>query len=203
MSQHPVPVVDSAATGRFGLSLALAAVVPPLVLAGIGLVHPMELSAATAEMWRDMHIVLLPLFPLLALGPWLVVRRSAPRLAWITALLGYVYAAFYSALDVLAGIGAGGLQLGGYDGVGTLYRLGDALALPGTIALLLASLLASVVAIRRDGWVAAIGGVLVVVASVSYLTSHIFAPRGVLTMVAFAVGWAVLLVGPQVMRRGR
>jgi hypothetical protein len=163
----------------------------------------MELSDATAEMWRDMHIVLLPLFPLLALGPWLVVRRSAPRLAWVAAILGYVYGAFYSALDVLAGIGAGGLQLGGYDGLGTLYRLGDALALPGTIALLFASLLASVVAIRRDGWVAAIGGVLVVAASVSYLTSHIFAPRGVLTMVAFAVGWAVLLVGPQVMRRRR
>lgn len=203
MSSHRVHVDDTAATTRSALVPAFAAVVPPLVLAAIGLVHPMELSDATAQMWRDMHIVLLPLFPLLALGSWLVVRRSAPRLAWIAALLGYVYGAFYSALDVLAGIGAGGLQLAGFDGVGTLYRLGDALALPGTIALLLASLLASVVAIRRDGWVAAVGGVIVVAASVSYLTSHIFAPRGVLTMVAFAVGWAVLIVGARVLRRGR
>jgi hypothetical protein len=83
---------------------------PPLVLAGAGLAHPMHLTADTAGRWRDLHVLLLPIFPLLGLGPWLVIRRENPVLGTVAAILGYGYAVFYTALDVLAGIGAGSLE---------------------------------------------------------------------------------------------
>ncbi|MCW6006062.1 hypothetical protein K1W54_15955 [Micromonospora sp. CPCC 205371] len=47
----------------------IALVVPvPLLLAAVGLVHPHLLTPATAGRWAALHIVLLPVFPLLAAG---------------------------------------------------------------------------------------------------------------------------------------
>src|SRR6186713_1678765 len=86
---------------------------PPLLLAGLGLAHPMDLTADSAGRWRDLHTVLLPIFPLLALGPWLIVRAEHWSVRWLVGLLGFVYAVFYTALDVLAGIAAGALKVAG------------------------------------------------------------------------------------------
>ena len=172
----------------------LVVALPPLALAALGLVHPVHLTAGTAERWRDLHLVALWVFPLLGVAPWLVLRERHPRLARLAAVLGYVYAAGYTALDVLAGIGAGGLALAGLKGEGVLFSLADALALPAVIAYLVASALAAVVVVAGRRPVAVLGGVLVVAGAVSFLTSHIFPPRGVLTMIALAVGWSVLVV---------
>src|SRR3954454_21509320 len=84
----------------------------PLLLAVAGLVHPGGLSAATAHRWVWLHIVLLPVFPLLALG-FVVLLRDRPaagvtRVARVVAWIGAaVYAAAYTGLDAVAGIGAG------------------------------------------------------------------------------------------------
>lgn len=49
---------------------------------------------------------------------------------------GSAYALFYSALDVLAGIGAGALQLdGAASSTGILFREGNGLTSPRTICL--------------------------------------------------------------------
>lgn len=174
-----------------------AVVVPPLVLAAAGLAHPMTLTDDTASMWRGMHLALLPVFPLLGFAPWLVVRRDQPALAPVAAVLGYVYAVFYTALDVLAGIGAGALwQAGATAQAPVLFRNGNDLAWYGVWAFLAATVLAVVVALRRHGRAALPGALVVLGAAVSFLDSHIYWPRGVLTMLALAVGWAALTVLP-------
>ena len=178
----------------------LAAGLPGLLLAAVGTTHPGSLTAATGEHWRAVHVVALPLFPLLPLGPWLVARSVDRRLGWVVGLLGYVFATSYTALDVLAGIGAGALQtLTATDGIVVLFGEGDALARVGTLAYLAACVLAAagiLAGARRltvpRGVLAALGTVLAVGAAWSLRTSHIFPPRGVLTMLAASVGWVLL-----------
>lgn len=184
---------------RLVLALLIAAA-PGVLLALIGLTHPMYLTDDTAMSWRTLHVVTLPLFPLLAVAPWWIARGHSRVLGVLCGVLGYVFAAGYTALDVLAGIGAGGLQLdNGGSGKGVLYDLADVLSLPGTIALLISSALAAgsvLVAARapRARLLAAVGGILVVLAGVSFLNSHIYWPRGGLTMLAFAAGFTALVL---------
>jgi hypothetical protein len=174
---------------------------PPLLLAGVGLAHPMHLTADSARNWRDLHVLLLPIFPLLGLAPWLVLRREGAALGAVAAVLGYVYAAFYTALDVLAGIGAGSLELAGLDGGrSVLFAQADSLVRYGVWAYLAAAVLAAVVVLRRAGVAALPGSVLIIGGAWSFLDSHIFWPRGVLTMLALAVGWAALAMASPVKR---
>jgi uncharacterized membrane protein YczE len=169
--------------------------VPPLILAAAGVTHPMQLTPQTAAYWRDMHIWLLGVFPLLALSPWLLLRPESAPLRWAAALLGYVYAAGYTGLDVLAGIGAGAVEerTGDHDSTDALFHYAGDLATVGVYAFLAATALAVVVLVRRAGLAAGPGGVLVVGAAYSFIDSHILWPRGVVTMLALAVGWTALL----------
>jgi len=166
---------------------------PPLLLAGLGLDHPATLDAATADRWRDLHVLLLPLFPLLGLAPWMIARRDSRLLGWAAGFFGYVYGVFYTALDVLAGIGAGAVQSAGLSAaVEVMFTRGDALGAVGVLAYLAATLVAAVAALRQARLAAAPGATLVVAGAVSFLNSHIYWPRGVLTLVVLAVGWALL-----------
>ena len=168
---------------------------PPLLLAGLGLPHPAHLTDGTADTWKNLHIILLPVFPLLALGPWLLTRGEHRAIRWAAIALGYTYAAFYTALDVLAGIGAGALQqAGAVDQKRFLYAEGNDLAEYGVYAYLLAAVLAAVVALRRARLAALPGAVLVIAGAVSFLDSHVYWPRGGLTMVVLAIGWAALAI---------
>lgn len=174
--------------------MVLAAVgIPPLLLAAAGLLHPHTLDDSSADRWFVLHVVLLPLFPLLALGPWLVARSGGRAAAVLTAVLGYAYAVLYAALDVLAGIGGGALQRGGASDVKPLlYDVADVLGEAGAWAYVAASVVACVVAVRARGPVALPGAVLVLGGAVAFLTSHVYWPEGVLAMVALAVGWTAL-----------
>lgn len=125
---------------------------PPLLLAAMGLTHPQDLTDDTAGHWRTLHVLLLPVFPLLALAPWLVTRPVSRVLGWLVALLGYVFATLYTALDVLAGIGAGALQAdNGGSGRLVLFAQGADLADYGEWAYVLATVLAAAVAVRTVG----------------------------------------------------
>ena len=175
--------------------LLLAVAGPPLLLAGLGLAHPAHLTGGTADAWKDLHVVLLPVFPLLALAPWLLTRGEHRAVRWAAIGLGYAYAVLYTALDVLAGIGAGVLQqAGAVDQKRFLFAEGNDLADFGVWAYLLAASLAAAVALRRSRLAALPGAVLVVAGAVSFLDSHVYWPRGGLTMVVLAVGWAALAV---------
>jgi hypothetical protein len=185
-----------------------AAALPPLALAVLGTSHPMVLTPDSATWWRDLHIIGLVLFPLLALGPWVVTRTARVGLPRITgrvleavvAVLGLIYAGFYTALDSLAGIGGGAttLALGPGPWVSALFGIADVVALPGVYAYLAATLLAAVVGIvvAPGAWrlLAAAGGVVAVGGAWWFLTSHIYYPYGVATMVALAVGHTALAV---------
>ncbi|MDY7091288.1 MAG: hypothetical protein SYR96_40200 [Actinomycetota bacterium] len=175
----------------------------PVLLALAGLLHPSGLSAATAHRWVWLHIVLLPVFPLLALG-FVVLLRERPRartprvarmVAWTCAA---VYAVGYTGLDAVAGIGAG--TVAGQHGdpaelrrlVLALYATGDRLGTVGVYAFLAATLATAVSLAGGSGIRVLPGTVVLLAAGWSFIDSHIFSPRGVLTMLAMSAGFALL-----------
>lgn len=180
--------------------------VAPLVLAAAGAVHPHGLSRATAADWTQLHIALLPVFPLLALG--IVVplwRRPRPDLAGFATVVAwagaYVYAAFYTGLDAVAGIGAGTAVEHAARTAETgpvkapLYDLGESLGQAGAYALIVAVVATAVALFPEHGARVVPGTVVLLAAGWSFVDSHIFWPRGVWTMVGFALGFALLAVG--------
>jgi len=181
--------------------LALIVVVP-VALAGVGLVHPHLLTPATADRWAILHIVLLPVFPLLALGLivplWGRPRRDAAGVATVVAWVClFVYATFYTGLDTIAGVAAGTVarNADGADvgrSVQALFDTGDRLGYVGAYGFGAAVLAASVALFPRHGIRVVPGAVVLLAASYSFVDSHIFWPRGVFTMLAFAAGFALL-----------
>jgi hypothetical protein len=174
----------------------------PVLLAIAGLIHPSGLSAATAHRWMWLHIFLLPVFPLLALG-FVVLLRERPRgraagaarvVAWFCAA---VYAAGYTGLDAVAGIAAG--TIAGQPGdpselrrlVLALYETGNRLGTVGVYAFLAAVLAATTALGSRHGVRVLPGAAVLLGAGWSFVDSHIFAPRGVLTMLAMAAGFGL------------
>ncbi|CAM3464142.1 DUF4386 domain-containing protein [Deinococcus saxicola] len=176
----------------------------PLVLAGMGLTHPHQLRADTATHWTAMHLALMPVFPLLGVNLWWLLSGVSGHnlsgvLAWVARLLAFVYIVYYGALDVLAGVGTGRLTLQGQDAsaIRLLFAEGNALAAVGVWAFLGASLLTCGLLMVRHGVRLWPGAVLLMLSSVSFLSSHIYAPYGVLTMLSMGLGMA-LLFGLQV-----
>ena len=177
--------------------------VTPLGLAVVGLFHPTGLNPSTAHMWATMHIWLLPVFPLLPLGLivplWGRPTRNVAGVATVLAWLGAAaFAALYTGLDAVAGIGAGTVELERepWQDVGpsiaALFRTADSLGHAAAYALTAAVLAASVALVTRHGWPVLAGTPVLVVCTYSFYDSHIFYPRGVLTMVGFAIGFALL-----------
>ncbi|WP_328836384.1 hypothetical protein [Streptomyces europaeiscabiei] len=173
---------------------------PPLLLAVAGLTHPRHLTAATADHWAGLHIVLLPAFPLLVLGLlvplWGRPRRDAEGALTVLAWAGcFTYAAYYTGLDAVAGIGAGTAAGTGVRGVvGRLFETGNELGRAGVYALAVATLATGLVLLRRHG-ARVLPGVLVVLGACwSFAESHIFWPRGVLSMLGFAAGFGLLVL---------
>ncbi|MEV4143527.1 hypothetical protein AB0J40_07650 [Amycolatopsis sp. NPDC049691] len=181
-----------------GLLFAL----PGLLLAGFGAVHPAYLDAATASWWAELHIVLLPFFPLPAVAQWLLLAPAPPWLRWPGRVAAFGFAAFYGGLDAVAGIAAGTVvhaQHGATPVVGAVFGVGDLLGYVGSACFLIANALIVAAVISRAKWRAVPGAVLLLVASVSFLDSHIFWPRGVFTMIGVAIGmsWLALAGEPK------
>ncbi|MFC4942558.1 hypothetical protein [Pseudonocardia sp. GCM10023141] len=173
----------------------VAVALPGLALAVIGLLHPVDLTPATATRWWQLHVLLLPIFPLLAVAIWTLVRNDRGPLAWAARLAAYLFAAFYTGLDTLAGIGAGiavETQRGGSQIALNLIELGNELAEVGVYAFLAATVLVGVLAVGRDGTRAVPGTVLLIGAAVPFLHGHIYWPVGGLAMVGVGVGCGLL-----------
>ncbi|WP_328877068.1 hypothetical protein [Streptomyces sp. NBC_00299] len=170
----------------------------PLLLAGAGLMHPRHLTATTAGHWAGLHIALLPVFPLLVLGLvvplWGRPRRDAEGALVVLSWAGCLcFAAYYSGLDAVAGISAGVVVDHGVHGAaGRLFVTGDELGRSGVYGLAVASLATCAVLWRRCGVRILPGAAILFVACWSFVDSHIFWPRGVLTMLGFAVAFALL-----------
>jgi hypothetical protein len=175
---------------------------PAVVLAGLGLTHPQDLTATSAPWWTTLHVLLLPLFPVLAISLWLLLRGVPGLVAWAARIAAYGYAAFYTALDVLAGIAAGELtQLNAERGLQTdavevdrMFAVGNDL---GDIGVWCFGIACAATALAVVGWVgrrALPGAVVLVGAAVVFVAGgvHIYWPWGVGTILALAVGLGLL-----------
>ncbi|MCW2613802.1 MAG: hypothetical protein JWN08_796 [Frankiales bacterium] len=172
---------------------------PALVIGAVGLAHPIFLEPDSAERWRLAHLLLLPAFPLLAVSVFVLLRGERGPAAWGARVLSLAYAVLYGALDSIAGIGAPQQVIRaqergeGRPPIGDLYEIGDQLGELGVYAFAAAgALTALVLYLRSRSPLAPVGGAVVVAASYPFLRHHVFPPRGVLAMVAIAVGLGLL-----------
>lgn len=184
-------------TRRWAVPVVLA--LPALALAGAGLFHPHRLTYETAERWWTLHVPGLVAFPLVGVALMFLVRGRADPVAWAIRLTAYVYATFYTALDVINGIAAGYVtrQLGPdvprSAEIRSLFRIGSPMediggwALVATCVLLVADQLVG----RRRPSAAALGGLLLPGAWLVRI-DHIFSPTGVVGMALIAGGTAAL-----------
>ncbi|MEY2847392.1 MAG: hypothetical protein RI885_57 [Actinomycetota bacterium] len=185
------PVTTRSSRQRIGV-IALATV-PTIVVLLVGLTHPTRLTEQSAEWWRNLHIILLPVFPFMGLAPWLVARAVDRRLGWVAAIGGFGFATCYTSLDVLAGIGGGAMMLGGEsDASGPLFRIGNQLAQVGVYSLVGATLVASIAAIVRARLVAIPGALLALVGAYLIADGHVYFPQGTLALALVAGGYAIL-----------
>ena len=191
----PAPPLSQASLARVaGIAAA------PLLLAGLGATHPAELNAETAGWWRDLHLLLLPLFPLLGVNLWWLLAGLAGPLPWLGRAAGLIYISFYGALDVLAGVGTGIVRdrmvREGRPDLSVvelwLFAAGNALVEVGVWAFLLGCLVASGLLIARAGRRALPGAMLLCGAAVVFLRSHIYFPIGVAAMLAMTAGLGLL-----------
>jgi len=173
----------------------VASAAPGLALSALGLAHPAQLTPQTAALWWQLHVVLLPIFPLLGAPIVLLLRKTTGIPSWIARVGVYLYAVFYTGLDTLAGIGAGlavAAEPGGSPVALDLIRVGDALSVVGVYGFLVAAVVTAVVVLRRAGPAAAPGAALLVGAAVVFLHSHIYWPVGGLAVLAIGLGCALL-----------
>jgi hypothetical protein len=174
----------------------LVVVLPTLLALLIGLTHPVNLTASTAEWWRDLHIILLPVFPLIGAAPWIVSRRSARPWRWIAGLGGFLFAVYYTGLDLLAGIAAGSVQLAGHpEAKHSLFVIADAFGPIGAIGLAVAWAAATLGVMRETGPKAVLGG-LAVVGALLVLKSHVYFPVGTLGLALLIAGATALALLP-------
>jgi hypothetical protein len=173
----------------------LLVALPGLVLAGIGLTHPHHLDAGTAGWWRDMHIVLAVIFPLLGAAQWVLLDNAPVVFRWTGRAAAFGYAVFYGALDSLAGIGAGAMTVatnGRTPASEPLFVIGNQLGRVGAWCFLVAGVMIVVSVATRVKLKALPGGVLLLVGGWLFLSHHIYWPKGVVAMVCTAAGFALL-----------
>ena len=167
---------------------------PGLALAVVGLFHPHHLTYDTSGRWFSIHLPGLVVFPLVGLALAELVHGRRDPVAWLVRVAAYVYATFYSALDVISGIAAGyvthelGPDVPRPREVSLLFRIGTPLGHVGSIALIVCGAVVVLDLLTRDrsprAWVA----LLLVAGAVLVHRGHIFAPEGVAGMVLIAVG---------------
>lgn len=175
---------------------ACLAALPGLALAVTGLLHPHHLTSTTAERWWMLHVAGLLVFPLVGLALVGLVRGRADPVALLVRVTAYVYATFYTALDVVSGIAAGFVtdRLGpGVDRpeeVKLLFRIGTPLGEVGSCALLACVAVVAADQLRRHG-LAVAPAILLLPGAWLVHSDHIFAPEGAIGMllIGLTTGW--------------
>ena len=132
-------------------------------------------------------------------------------------MAAFLYVAFYSVVDAVAGIGAGtlvrhGMEAGAGHGMHvaardpllqSLFDVGNGVGRYGAWAFLLGSVLLAVVGLRRWGARALPGGLILIVGAYAFTGAHIYWPVGVLSMLTIALGFGLLTVsGPRTLQVG-
>jgi hypothetical protein len=174
-------------------SLVLLVATPAVLCALVGLTHPATLDASSALYWRNLHLALIPVFPLIGLAPWLVARRGGKWLGRLGGLFGYGFAIFYTALDILAGV-AGGALINAGDTASPVFEVARVLGFIGVVSLVLGCLVASLAAFRAGHVRTLPGAVLACAGAVLVQPFHIYAGLGTLAMLLLAGGFVVLVL---------
>ena len=161
------------------------------MLAAAGLLHPHHLTYDTSWRWFALHVPGLLVFPLVGLALAELVHGRRDPVAWLVRLSAYVYATFYSALDVISGIAAGyvthelGPGVPRPREVSLLFRIGTPLGHVGSVALIVCAALLTLDQLHRHrAWPV----VLLVPGAVLVHLDHIFSPKGVLGMLLIGLG---------------
>jgi hypothetical protein len=173
----------------------VAVALPGLVLAVFAAHHPAGLTPATAHHWWSMHVLLIPVFPALPIALLWLLRGETGPLVWVARLTGYGFAVCYTALDVLAGIGAGlVVDTEGVVGptVTRIFAVADPIGLAGVWMLIACAVVTTVVLGLRHGWWVLPGGLVLAASGWVFRTSHIFFPVGMYAMLGLGLGTAVL-----------
>ncbi|MDX8144204.1 hypothetical protein SK854_18960 [Lentzea sp. BCCO 10_0061] len=173
----------------------LLVAVPGLILAGIGLTHPHHLDASTAQWWRDMHVILAVVFPLLGAAQWVLLDGSPRYVRYPARAATFGYVVFYGALDALAGIGGGAMTLangGRTSADAPLFKIGNQLGTVGAWCFFAASLAIAVCALIDHRLKALPGAVFLMLGSYLFLSSHIYWPKGVVACTCLAIGMAAI-----------
>lgn len=169
----------------------LLVALPGLVLAGIGLTHPHHLDATTAQWWRDMHIILAVIFPLLGAAQWVLLEDTPKYVRYPARVAAFSYAVFYGALDALAGIGGGAMTLNNArDAAEPVFKIGNQLGHVGAWSFFVASIAIAACALLKHRLKAIPGAVFLLAGSYLFLDSHIYWPKGVITCTCIAIGMA-------------
>lgn len=179
-------------------ALGLLVALPALSLAVAGLFHPHSLDADTAQRWFGLHVAGLLVFPLVGVALAALVRGRRDPVAWVVRVAAYVYATFYTALDVVSGMAAGyvtrelGPGVPRPDEVRLLFRIGTPIGEVGSWALLVCVVVLTVDLLARHR-VAALPALLLVPGAWLVHTDHIFSPLGVAGMALIGVGCGALV----------
>jgi hypothetical protein len=194
----------------------------PVALAVVELWHPLFHTGAeehllpVADRWLAVHLLQLPLFAMLALAVYLLVDGIEGTAATVARIGSVVFAAFYSALDAVAGIATGVLarHAAGLEGsartavasaIDALFTdtwVGggsSVLTVVASFAWLVAAL-AAAVALRARG-VHRVGVVLVGLSALLFPLGHT-PPNAQLALGCFAAGAAIAEFGPRAARSG-
>lgn len=173
---------------------------PGLTLGAAGLFHPQSLDHASSVRWFALHVPGLLVFPLVGWALAVLVTGRTDPLAWVVRLAAYVYATFYTALDVVSGIAAGWVtyQLGPGvprpEAVSQMFRIGTPLGRVGEVALVVVvvALVADRLLRHASVTTTTVAGALLLPGAWLVHLDHIFFPSGVAGMVLLAVGTAWL-----------
>lgn len=182
---------------RSRVALPVLLALPALALAVSGIFHPQHLTYDTARQWYLVHLPGLLVFPLVGAALAVLVRGRIDAIAWVVRVTAYAYATFYSALDVVSGIGAGYVtrQLGPDvprpDAVRLMFRIGTPLGEVGSWALIACCVVLAIDQIRRAG-LRALPGLILVLGAWLVHAGHIFAPVGATGMALLGLGTAYL-----------
>ena len=178
-----------------------AVALPALALSGMGLAHPTLLNERTADWWTTLHLLLVPVFPLLGVSVWVLLRHDRTAVGWGGRIAAITYVVFYTALDAVSGIATGTALSAGADSdvVAALFATGNALGHVGGYAFFVGVILVLGSAWRRGarGWTIYAATPILLVAGYLFTTSHIYWPKGGLTMIAFALGFVLVELTPR------
>ncbi len=186
----------SAARARAALWPVVGIVAGPLALAALGTTHPLHLDGGTAGWWFNLHLILIPLFPLLGLDLWWLLADECGPLGWAGGVAAFVYLTFYGGLDLLAGVAAGLVRdkatrggTGEFANVEPwLFATGNELGDIGADAFLVGAAITCGLTLARHGRRALPGAALVLIAALLFTRSHIYFPVGVGAMLLLAAG---------------